>query len=77
MQPAGTYSVALARLVKVNSVIVRGVSISTVTEVRLEQPLNAPSPMLETLLGMVTVVRPVQFRKAAFPIVVTGKFITL
>ena len=34
LQPAGTYSVAFARLVKVSDSIVRGVPISAVTEVR-------------------------------------------
>jgi hypothetical protein len=39
-----------------------------VTEVRPEQPLKAPLPMLVTLLGMVMDVRLEQFEKAELPI---------
>ena len=39
--------------------------------VRPVQPLNAQSPMLVTLLGMVTLVRPLQPKNAYPPMVVT------
>ena len=35
------------------------------------QPPNAPSPMLVTLAGMVTLVSPVQLSNASFPMLVT------
>ena len=44
---------------------------STIIEVKPEQPQNALSPMLVTLLGMVTEVREEQEQKAETPMLVT------
>ena len=44
---------------------------STTIEVKPEQPLKALSPMLVTLLGIVTEVKPEQKKKAALPMLVT------
>ena len=44
---------------------------STVMEVTLEQPENALSPMLVTLLGIVTEVKAVHSRNALSPMLVT------
>ena len=44
---------------------------ATVTEVRPEQPENAPYSMLVTLLGMVTEVRPEQPENAPYSMLVT------
>ena len=45
------------------------------TLVRLEQPSNAPSPMLVTLLGIVTVVTLIHKSGAPSPILVTGSLL--
>ena len=58
----GTYSVAFMKTSngKVFSDILKGSSICETTEVRLEQPKNAPTSMVVTLFGIVTEVRPEQ-----------------
>ena len=50
---------------------------SEVTDVRLEQPMKAHSPMDVTLLGMVIEVRPEQSSKAELPMDVTLLGITV
>ena len=42
-----------------------------VTEVSPEQPLNAPYPMSETVVGIVSLVKPLQSEKEYLPMVVT------
>ena len=48
-----------------------GVTDSHLMLVKPEQPENERSPILVTLLGIVTLVRPWQFQKAQFPMLVT------
>ena len=60
---------ALARLEKVDWSMTKGVLIITVTSVRLEHPMNAPFPILFTLLGITILVKPIQPWNAPFPII--------
>ena len=62
---------AFPLLVNAYSVMVIGVGFFTVTDVRLEHPEKAYSPMLVTPLPMVAEVSLEQLRKALFPMLVT------
>ena len=70
--PFGTYNVALLKvfLLNVSYPILNGFVISEIT-VEIFAPANAPSPILVTLLGMVTEVRPEQSANAPPPMLVT------
>ena len=52
-------------------------ALKTITKGKAVQPSNAPSPMLVTLFGMVTLVKPLQYWNASSPMLVTEEIITL
>ena len=67
MVPTGTYSVALSKVlvlkqgfVEAIPSITNGSLINDTTSFKLSQPENALSPMLVTLPGMITEVKPLQ-----------------
>ena len=71
MVPAGTYSVALKYVYSLNNLfMVNG--FSTLEKIfNISQHMNADSPILVTLLGIMIDIRSVQPQKAPLPIVTT------